>query len=136
MQRFAKPPRLTASRGFKSHLLRLIGEVAEWANALVLKTRVAARLPWVRIPPSPPMRIIFTKHAKDMLSQRKIEKELVEKTVRKADYKLEGKYDKKVYLKKFKKNYLKVIVSEEENELYVITLYWLSPKRLRKEEIL
>ena len=32
----------------------MIGEVAEWTMATVLKTVVAAKSPWVRIPPSPP----------------------------------------------------------------------------------
>jgi hypothetical protein len=31
------------------------GEVAEWFKAPVLKTGVGASLPWVRIPPSPPV---------------------------------------------------------------------------------
>ena len=31
------------------------GEVAEWLNAPVLKTGVRASVPWVRIPPSPPV---------------------------------------------------------------------------------
>ena len=30
------------------------GEVAEWSNALVLKTSGPLSVPWVRIPPSPP----------------------------------------------------------------------------------
>ena len=34
---------------------RKLGEVAEWSNALVLKTSEGASLPWVRIPPSPPL---------------------------------------------------------------------------------
>src|SRR5665213_28108 len=32
-----------------------LGEVAEWSIAEVLKTSEAARSPWVRIPPSPPI---------------------------------------------------------------------------------
>src|SRR3546814_10304638 len=31
------------------------GQVAEWFKAAVLKTAVAATLPWVRIPPCPPI---------------------------------------------------------------------------------
>ncbi len=31
----------------------LLGEVAEWSNALDLKSSVAVMLPWVQIPPSP-----------------------------------------------------------------------------------
>ena len=30
------------------------GEVTEWSNVPVLKTGVPSRVPWVRIPPSPP----------------------------------------------------------------------------------
>ena len=35
-------------------ILKILGEVAEWSNAPVLKTGVAETSPWVRIPPSPP----------------------------------------------------------------------------------
>ena len=31
------------------------GEVPEWLNGPVLKTGVRASVPWVRIPPSPPI---------------------------------------------------------------------------------
>src|ERR1700750_2441481 len=34
-----------------------IGRVAEWFKAPVLKTGVPARVPWVRIPPLPPVSI-------------------------------------------------------------------------------
>ena len=36
---------------------RLLGKVAEWFKAAVLKTAVGASLPWVRIPPFPPTAI-------------------------------------------------------------------------------
>ena len=32
-----------------------VGGVAEWLNAPVLKTDVGESLPWVRIPPPPPL---------------------------------------------------------------------------------
>ena len=35
---------------------RLLGKVAEWLKALVLKTSEGASLPWVRIPPFPPLK--------------------------------------------------------------------------------
>lgn len=48
---FAKP--------FQNHQIPLItlpvGGVAEWSNAPVLKTDVGGSLPWVRIPPPPPL---------------------------------------------------------------------------------
>src|SRR3954466_14077240 len=37
-----------------SDSLSLLGRVAEWFKAPVLKTGVPARVPWVRIPPLPP----------------------------------------------------------------------------------
>ena len=37
----------------------LIGEVAEWLMAPVLKTGVPERVPGVRIPPSPPFPLQF-----------------------------------------------------------------------------
>ena len=33
----------------------MTGGVAEWSNALVLKTSEGSRPPWVRIPPPPPL---------------------------------------------------------------------------------
>ena len=36
------------------------GEVSEWPKDLVLKTSVRSRVPWVRIPPSPPKRCVQT----------------------------------------------------------------------------
>ena len=43
-------------RGFESHPLRQIyyGEVLEWPIRHAWRACVAVRLPWVRIPPSPP----------------------------------------------------------------------------------
>ena len=35
------------------------GGVVEWFKALVLKTSVSARVPWVRIPPPPFLKFIF-----------------------------------------------------------------------------
>ena len=55
-----KPVWDTSHRGFESHPLRheprvpIAGEVLEWPNRRDWKSRVPARGPWVRIPPSPP----------------------------------------------------------------------------------
>ena len=37
--------------------IHYFGGVAEWSNAAVLKTAEVARLPWVRIPPPPPIHV-------------------------------------------------------------------------------
>ncbi len=38
------------------------GRVAEWLKASDSKSEVVARLPWVRIPPLPPLWLIYHKH--------------------------------------------------------------------------
>ena len=43
----------------------LAGGVAEWSNALVLKTSEGVSLPWVRIPPPPPLAQIETRMCPD-----------------------------------------------------------------------
>ena len=39
----------------------------------------------------------------------------------------------KVYLKDFGKNYLKLIISEEGEQLVIVTLYWLAKKQAEKQ---
>lgn len=77
------------------------------------------------------MRSIFTKHAEEMLRFRNISKLLVEKCIRKPDRVLPAREGKKVYLKDFGNNYLKVVVAEEEKHIIIVTLYWLAKKRLK-----
>ena len=77
------------------------------------------------------MEIVYTKHASEMLALRKIRKTFVAKCVRKPDNILPAREGKKIYLKDFGTNYLKVVVAEEENSLVIITLHWLAKKRLK-----
>lgn len=106
--------------------------MAEWLKAMLLKSITIVRWSGVQIPLPPQMKIRYTKHAKDMLSQRKIEKDLVERTVENPDFKTKGKYEREIYLKGFKKNYLKIIAIKKRKELYITTLYWINPERVRK----
>ena len=76
--------------------------------------------------------IIYTKHALEMLAQRKLKKALADECVKNPDKILSAREDKKIYLKNFGKNYLKLIISEEEKQLVVVTLYWLAKKRSEK----
>lgn len=78
------------------------------------------------------MAIIYTKHAQEMLAFRKLKKELVEKCVKNPDQILPAREEKKAYFKNFGKNFLKLIISEEEKNIVVVTLYWLAKKRVRK----
>ena len=78
--------------------------------------------------------IIYTKHALEMLAQRKLKKELADECAKNPDKILPAREDKKIYLKNFGKNYLKLIISEEEKQLVVVTLYWLAEKKAEKEK--
>ena len=44
------------------------GEVAEWSIAPVSKTGVGASLPWVRIPPSPPLSLIIFRYPESFVT--------------------------------------------------------------------
>lgn len=78
------------------------------------------------------MAIIYTKHAKEMLLHRGIKQELSDECVNNPDKILSGNNNKKIYLKDFEKNFLKVVVSEERENKIIITLHWLAKKRVRK----
>lgn len=71
------------------------------------------------------MAIIYTKHAKEMLLLRNIKKKLADECASSPDYILPGEYNRKIYLKDFGVNYLKLIVSEEGKNIVVITVHWL-----------
>lgn len=77
------------------------------------------------------MAIKYTKHAKDMLILRGIKKELANKTVNHPDEILSSRDRKKIYLRDFGKNYLKLVVSEEEDDKIIITIHWLAKKRVK-----
>lgn len=76
-------------------------------------------------------KIIYTKHAKEMLEFRNIKKDFIEKCINNPDKILEGNKNKQIYLKDFGKNYLKIIVSSEK-EIVVITCYWIHYGRIKE----
>ena len=78
------------------------------------------------------MKIVYTKHAEEMLAFREIKKEFVDKTVKNPDDKSTGKGGKDIVYKNFGKNYLKVVISKEKSEVVVITEHWIAKKRIKK----
>ena len=78
------------------------------------------------------MKVVFTKHAAEMLSFRRIKKEFVEETVKNPDDTLEAKSGKMIYFKDFGKNFLKVVVAKEDDKAVVITEHWIAKKRIKK----
>lgn len=78
------------------------------------------------------MAVIYTKHATEMLALRNLKKDLADECAKNPDKILPAKEGKKIYLKNFGSNYLKLIIAEEGEQLVVVTLYWLAKKRARK----
>lgn len=67
-----------------------------------------------------------------MLAFRKIRKQQVENTIKEPDDDSQGRGDKIILYKNFGKNYLKVVISREEEEVIVITEHWIAKKRIKK----
>lgn len=78
------------------------------------------------------MAIIYTKHAKEMLLHRGIKQELADQCANNPDRVIPGEDDKKIYLKDFGRNFLKLVVLEEVENKIVITVHWLVKKRVKE----
>ncbi len=76
-------------------------------------------------------RVVYTKHAEEMLVKRNLKKVFVTSCLTKPDKIDHAKENKQFYVKDFGKNYLKVIVSEESNAFIIITLYWIAKDRIK-----
>ena len=81
------------------------------------------------------MKVSFTKHVLEKLVERYIKRKLVESCVKNPDFIFPEKDGKKAYLKDMGKNYLKVIVAQEENEPVVVTAYWFAKHRLESYNV-
>lgn len=81
------------------------------------------------------MAVIYTKHAKEMLLVRGIGKELTDQCADNPDHILSGDYGRKIYLKDFGINYLKLVVSEKDSEestdKVIITVHWIAKRRIK-----
>lgn len=67
-----------------------------------------------------------------MLVVRDITKKLADECANNPDYILPAVSDRKIYLKDFGVNYLKLVVSEKGKNLVIITVHWLDKRRLKK----
>lgn len=78
------------------------------------------------------MALKYTKHAKEMLVLRRIDKKLADQTADSPDKISQAKEGLKIYLKDFGKNYLMLVISEEIGDKIVVTLHWLVKRRAEK----
>lgn len=72
------------------------------------------------------MKIVFSDHALIKIGQRKISKELIVKTAKNPDFLRPSYGFREERYKKFNKNYLKVVVIKENEEMVVITVHWVA----------
>ncbi len=77
-------------------------------------------------------RIVFTKHAEEMLSVRGIHKDMITSCLMHPTKIADAKDGKRAYLRDLGVNYLKVIVSDEKDAFVVITLYWVAKQRVNR----
>lgn len=77
------------------------------------------------------MEIKFTNHALVRLTERKIKTNQVLSAIAEPDIKTEEENQTAVY-KIFGKLALKVVITEEKDEIKVITVHWLEKERLKK----
>ncbi len=71
------------------------------------------------------MDIIFTKHAKIRISQRKISEEDVKSAIKTPDAISETFRERLTARKKFAKGTLEVIHKKSEKKIIIITCYWI-----------
>lgn len=72
------------------------------------------------------MKIVFSDHALIKISQRKISKELITRTVKNPDFIKPSYGFREEKYKQFTRNYLKVVVVKENEEVIVVTVHWVA----------
>lgn len=72
------------------------------------------------------MLIIFSKHAREKLEQRKIGRQLVLATVRSPELIRQSYSFREELYKKFLRRYLKVVVKKSRNRTIVVTAHWVA----------
>lgn len=75
------------------------------------------------------MNVVYTIHAEETVKLRHLSTLQIEACVRHPDEIIPARHGKTQYIKDCGTNYLKVIVSEEQDSRIVITAYWFAKKR-------
>ena len=79
------------------------------------------------------MQIVYTKHAIEMVNFRNIKKQQIEQCIMSPDRTFIVREDRKAYLKKFGKNYLKLIAYETRSQIIIITCYFIAKNVLKSK---
>ena len=75
------------------------------------------------------MRFEYTDHAEENLAERKIDKKLVEESIKNPDEIITGKFGRKIAHKLVGDKLLRVIYEEQDNVYIVVTAYYTKPGR-------
>lgn len=78
------------------------------------------------------MKIVYTKHAKEIIAIRSLKRSYIRSCLMKPDMVVDAREGKQAFLKDLGVNYLKVIAKQENNDLVVITAYWIEKHRLKE----
>jgi len=70
------------------------------------------------------MKIIYTEHAEDRISDRGIKKEWIENALKKPDKRKKGKGDKRIVVKSINSEKISVVYAVENGNFIVVTAYW------------
>lgn len=74
--------------------------------------------------------IVYTKHALEMLSFRKIRKSDIKSCLSASDKVSSGRKERNIYYKRIGKKVLKVVVAEN-NRIVVVTCHWIASDRIK-----
>lgn len=72
------------------------------------------------------MKIIFSNHAEVKIEQRKLSKELINKTIVVPDFIVPSHGNRERAYKKFGNNYLEVVFIKENEIIVIITAHWVA----------
>jgi len=75
------------------------------------------------------MKLVYTDHAKNKITERKISKKIIKNTIKTPDKISENKFGRKIVNKLVKNKLLRVVYSEKKDIYIVITAYYTKPKR-------
>lgn len=78
------------------------------------------------------MKIVFSDHAELKIRQRKLSRANILDTIAEPDSVVPSRGGREVLLKKFRTNYLHVIVKRERSAIVVITAHWVARSRRQR----
>lgn len=78
------------------------------------------------------MKIIFSEHAEIKIKQRKLSKELINKTILAPDFIIPGNSNRERAYKKFRTQHLEVVFIKDGVVTIVITAHWVAKFKKQK----